>query len=238
MVGHIAENGLIVGDEFREGNEPSSARNLSFIKYCVRQLPKGKSITALRSDSVAYQAEIINCCEQEGIQFAIGANLDEAVVGAIWAVPEKGWKPYKNGSIAETVHFMEKTPEAFRFIVIRRPYQDTLFFEQDERVKYTVIASNRAESAEGVVTWYNQRGERSENRIKELKIGFGIERMPCGQLKTNAMFLRIGTLAYSLFRLFVLTTRSPSWHRHQVQTVRRRLYQTAGKIVFHRARCF
>ena len=39
MVGHLAENGLIVGDEFREGNESPSARNLEFIKYCQAQLP-------------------------------------------------------------------------------------------------------------------------------------------------------------------------------------------------------
>jgi hypothetical protein len=41
-----------------------------------------------------------------------------------------------------------------------------------------VIATTRTESAEDVVAWYNQRGECSENRIKELKIGFGMERMP------------------------------------------------------------
>jgi hypothetical protein len=238
IVGHLAENGLVLGDEFREGNEPPSARNLSFIKHCTLQMPKGKTITALRSDSAAYQAEIINYCEQKGIQFAIGADLDEAVVGAIEAIPKGDWKPYKSGYIAETIHSMEKTPEAFRLIVIRRPYQGTLFAEEDATVRYTVIATNRIESAEGVVKWYNQRGECSENRIKELKIGFGMERMPCGQLNANAMFFRIGTLTYNLFRLFLSKTLSPSWHRHQVQTVRWRLYQTAGKIVFHGGQVF
>jgi hypothetical protein len=238
IVGHLAENGLVLGDEFREGNVAPAARNLAFIKHCVRQLPKGKSITALRSDSAAYQAEIINYCEQEEIQFAIGADLDEAVLGAIRAIPEKEWKPYKNGYIAEMVHSMEKTEQAFRLIVIRRPYQGTLFAEEDNRLKYTVIATNRIESPEDVVTWYNQRGECSENRIKELKIGFGMERMPCGQLNANAMFFRIGTLAYNIFRLFTLKVLSLSWHRHQVQTVRWRLYQIAGKIVFHGGQLF
>jgi hypothetical protein len=238
IVGHLAENGLVVGDEFREGNVAPATGNLAFIKHCVRQMPKGKRITAVRSDSAAYQAEIINYCEHEGIQFAIGADLDQAVVTAIRAIPEKDWKPYKSGSIAETIHAMEKTEEAFRLIVIRRPYQSTLFFKEDERMKYTVIATNRNGSPEAVVTWYNQRGEYSENRIKELKIGFGMERMPCGQYEANAMFFRIGTLAYNLFRLFTLTTLSPSWHRHQVQTVRWRLYQIAGKIVFHGGQVF
>jgi len=238
MVGHIAENGLVVGDEFREGNVAPASRNLAFIKHCAQQMPKGKRITALRSDSAAYQADIINYCEESGIHFAIGADLDEAVLTAIEAIPENDWEPYKNGSIAETIHSMNKTKEAFRLIVIRRPYQSTIFAQEEASLKYSVIATNRTESAEGVVTWYNQRGECSENRIKELKIGFGMERMPCGQFEANALFFRIGTLAYNLFRLFTLKTLSPSWHRHQVQTVRWRLYQIAGKVVFHGGQVF
>ena len=63
IVGHLAENALAVGDEFRDGNVSPAARNLAFITYCVRQMPKGKRITALRSDRAAYQAEITNYCE-------------------------------------------------------------------------------------------------------------------------------------------------------------------------------
>ena len=34
--------------------------------------------------------------------------------------------------------------------------------------------------------------------------------------------------------LFVLKTLDESWHRHQVQTLRWKLYEAAGKIIFHR----
>jgi len=181
---------------------------------------KGKRIAFLRSDSAAYQAEIINYCEQNRIQFAIGADLDEALLKAIGVIPDKDWVPYKNGYIAETIHSMNKTKEAFCLIVIRRTYQSNIFAQEEMNVKYTVIATNKIESSEEVVTWYNQRGDRSENRIKELKIGFGMERMPCGQCEANAVFFRIGVLAYNIFRLFILKILSTSWHRHQVQTVR------------------
>ena len=133
---------------------------------------------------------------------------------------------------------MNKTKEAFRLIVIRRPYQKELFGEAGARVKYSVIATNKNKSAEGVAEWYNQRGECSENRIKDLKIGFGMERMPCGQFEANAIFFRIGVIAYNLYRLFILKALGTSWHRHQVQTVRWRLYQIAGKIIFHGGQVF
>ena len=233
MVGHLAENGLIVGDEFREGNESPGAGNLAFITYCKRQLPKGKRLKALRADSAAYQASVINYCEEHRIEFAIGGDLDEAVVRAIKAISGQEWRAYQNGHIAETVHCMNKTRQAFRLVVIRRPVQGDLFDGPPVSEKYTVIATNRSESLEQVIAWYNQRGECSENRIKELKIGFGMERMPCGQFAANAVFFRIGVLAYNVGRLFALKALDASWHRHQVQTLRWKLYETAGKIVFH-----
>jgi len=233
MVGHLAENGLVIGDEFREGNEAPASRNLEFIKYCEKQLPKGKHIKAFRADSAAYQADIINYCNKNGILFAIGGALDEAVVRQIKSLGENNWRAYQNGFIAETIHCMNKTEQAFRLIVIRRPVQGDLLNEEEEESRYKVIVSNRPEDMEAVVGWYNQRGESSENRIKELKIGFGMERMPCGQFEANAVFFRIGVLAYNVGRLFVLKTLAPAWHRRQVRTLRWMFYETAGKVVFH-----
>lgn len=233
IVGHIAENGLVVGDEFRHGNESPSARNLLFLKYCERQLPTGKRIGALRADSAAYQAGILDYCENNEIAYAIGADLDRSVVEQIEHIEAGDWHDYQDGHIAETVHCMNGTRHSFRLIVVRRPYQIGLFDDGEPSVRYKAIATNRDEPAEEVLRWYNQRGEYSENRIKELKIGFGMERMPCGQFEANAVFFRIGVLAYNLGRLFVLKTLDSSWHRHQAQTLRWKLYGTAGKVVFH-----
>jgi len=240
IVGHIAENGLVIGDEFREGNVSPLTRNLEFIKHCISQMPENKRIKYLRADSAAYQFSIINFCEDNDIKYAIGADLDKAVVALIECISEQDWRPYKNGSyIAETVHSMNKTEKAFRLIIIKRPYQMNLFDKEEEpKVKYVVIVTNMEWKAEEVLGWYNKRGEHSENRIKDLKIGFGMERMPCGQFEANAMFFRIGVTAYNLFRLFILKAFDPSWHKHQVQTIRWKLYQIAGKIVFHSNQTF
>jgi hypothetical protein len=233
IVGHLAENGLVLGDEFREGNVSPATRNLEFLKYCIRQMPRGKRIKSFRSDSASYQARIINYCDREKIEYAIGADLDEAVVREINSISDEQWGPYKNGHIAETVHSMQKTKEAFRLIVYKKPYQADIFGEKVTKERYTVIAASRTGSREEVLSWYHQRGDCSENRIKDLKIGFGMERMPCGQTEANAVFFRVGIIAYNMFRLFIMKTLDSNWHRHQVQTVRWRLYQIAGKIVYH-----
>lgn len=242
IVGHLAENGLVIGEEFRQGNDAPGARNLAFIKYCKAQMPAGHRIRGLRADSATYQAEVINWCEADDkaqVLFAIGADLDAAVKEAIAAIPPKSWSSYQDGHIAETLHSMQKTKKAFRLIVIRRPAQmDLLTGQEKASERYTVIASNRCETAQETVAWYNRRGDCSENRIKELKIGFGMERMPCGDFGANAMFFRLGTIAYNLFVLFKASALSSQWRHVQVQTVRWRLYNVAGKVVRHGRQLF
>jgi len=81
MVGHIAETGLVIGHEFREGNAAPAAGNLEFLQACECNMPKGKKITAIRADSAAYQAAIFNYCEETNKVFAIGADRDAACDG-------------------------------------------------------------------------------------------------------------------------------------------------------------
>jgi len=239
IVGHLAENRLVIGDEFREGNDAPGARNLEFIKHCVSQMPKGKRIAHLRADAATYQADVFNWCEGNKVSFAIGGHLDEAVKATIKAIQDSDWHPYQDGFIAETVHSMEKTNKSFRLIVVKRPVQRELFEnerteEEDPSERYKVIASNRMdEGAEETVLWYNRRGDTSENRIKELKLGFGMERMPCGQFEANAVFFRIGALAYNLFVFFKTAVLPEDWCKHQVQTLRWRFFQVAGKVTHH-----
>jgi len=233
IVGHLAENDLVVGEEFRAGNDSPGARNLEFIEYCAVQMPAGRRIVRLRADSAAYQAGIFNWCAENRVSFAIGADLDVAVRAAIRGILTEDWRKFRDGWIAETGHTMNATQQDFRLIVIRRPVQREMFAAEGETERYTVIASNREETAEQTVAWYNQRGEHCENRIKDLKVGFQLEHLPCGQQAANAVYFRLGVVAYNLFVLFKLQVLPPAWRRSQIQTVRWRLYQIAGKVVDH-----
>ena len=165
-----------------------------------------------------------------GKTFAIDGRLDAATQKRIADLPESAWKHYADGSVAETLHRMSETKKAFRLIIVKHKHQGELF---DDKPRYHVIASHRVESTEATLIGYRQRGEVSENGIKALKIGFGMERMPCGQFKANAAFFRIGVIAHNLFLLFRHSALDADWGRCQVATVRWRLFHLPGKLVRH-----
>jgi hypothetical protein len=240
LVAFLYESGMILDDEFRDGNVPAGFGILESMKRCDQKMPAGKRIAYFRSDSAAYQAEVINYCLLEGKYgkkklFTITADKDEAVMKIIKAIPEKEWRGYKDDrQIAETIHTMTRTTEAFRLIVQRWPKLQAELFDT-EPYCYHVIASNREETATEVISLHNQRGE-VENNFKELKQGFGMDWMPCGETYANAVFFRIGVIAYNLFQAMKLLSLPVWWKKTTIATVRWKLYQIAARLVYHARR--
>lgn len=232
LLGFLFELGLILEDEFRDGNVPAGAGTVEFLEACYRLMPKGKRIAYYRSDSAAYQAGVINWCFEYKVLFTITADRDVAVKEAIKNIKAEKWQPYKNGrEIAETVHTMNKTKESFRLIVQRWPKLQGELFDP-EPYCYHAIATNREELPQEVVSLHNQRGQ-AENYIKELKEGFGMNWMPCGETYANAVFFRIGVLSYNLF-VAMKVLALPQWYRNfTISTMRWKLYQVAGVVVNH-----
>ena len=235
LLGYV--DGVCVGHEFREGNESPGAGILAFARGCEAGLPAGKRIY-FRSDSAAYQAKVINYYSQAGRSFSITADLDVAVKREIGNLPATAWQPYRtpeglatDREIAETVHSMNGTEQAFRLIVLRWPNPQPNLFEAD-RYCYHAVATNREEPASAGIWKHNQRGE-SENWHKELKIGFGMEQMPCGQFAANALYFAIGVLAYNLAQVLKRRVLPAAYRRMTVATLRWKLYRLAGKLVHH-----
>lgn len=200
-------------------------------------MPKGKRIGYYRADSASYQSELINQLEEDKVLWAITADLDKAVKALIGEIPEGQWQEPKKGcgyEIAETVHSRNNTKQAFRLVIKRALRKQKNLFEV-ETYFHHAVATNWAEGARSGVEalkWHNQRGQ-AENFNKELKNGFGMERMPCGQTEANAVFFRIGVLAYNLFIGFKRLSCPESWAKHTIATFRWKLIQVAGRIVKH-----
>ncbi|VAW44511.1 hypothetical protein MNBD_GAMMA04-724, partial [hydrothermal vent metagenome] len=96
---------------------------------------------------------------------------------------------------------------------------------------YRAIATNRdAWSNSQIVHWYNQRAEDSENRIKEFKLDFGGDTLPCSDFEANALYFLISALSYNLFAL-MRQLLPEALSRHRCTTIRWRLYAMAAKVI-------
>ena len=159
-------------------------------------------------------------------------------------------------STFRTLHVMNGVEDAFTLVIQRRLKDDTehrqvgdsvqqrlpMLCEVDEeridceRYVYRAIATN-LDVLDGlddseIVHWYNQRGEHSENRIRELKQDFAGGRMPCTDHQANAFYFALCAFA---FNVFVLLRRllPGALEDARALTVRHRLFAMAGRITCH-----
>jgi hypothetical protein len=243
MLGFLFETPVCLYEEFREGNVAPQVGQVAFYRECQARIPLGKRIAFYRADSASYQGELINELEADEVLWAITADQDRAVKALIEAIPQGQWKEPVVGcgyEVAETVHTMNKTLKAFRLIIKRTLRHQPDLFEEGDRYIHHVVATNwpvEQKSAVEVLKWHNQRGQ-AENFNRELKSGFGLDRLPCGQLGANAVFFRVGVLAYNLFIGFRRLSCPESWWHHTITTFRWKLIQIAGRIVSHAGQVF
>ncbi len=243
MVGHI-NGGFVVDVDFREGNEAPASKNLEFIKSCAKQLPIGVKFDRFRADSASYQAEIFNYCDREDILFTVSGQKDQSVMYEIDNIkPEKWERLGDKEQVAEFMHTMGKADNAFRVIVVKKDItpllptlDEYLSKEAKERLKeeryYTIATNDTDLDVKAILKLHRQRGETSENKIKELKSGFNMSYLPTSNFDANSFYFSIGTLAYNLFLLFKQIL-DKSLQHHTVKTIRYKLYNIAGKVVSH-----
>ena len=108
-----------------------------------------------------------------------------------------------------------------------------LFVDDTAHYDYHVIATNiKALDNSAIVHFYNQRGEHSENRIKEVKSDFAVSCPPCSDFDANALYVAVCALA---FNIFVLMRHGlpAGMRRSRASTLRVELFALAGKIVYH-----
>jgi hypothetical protein len=249
MVGHIAETGQIVACDFREGNTSPAKENLEFIRQCQKSLPKDCFVKSLRIDAAGYQTKIIQYCDTESIGYAIRAKMSSVIKAQIKGLKDSDWQPLinkkseaaANQETFRTVHCIGDYEKPFTLILQRTRIkgQAELALENDNSEEettvdgylYRAIATNQNEwSNSEIIHWYNQRGEDSENRIKELKLDFGGDTLPCSDFNANALYFLLSTLSYNLFALMRQLLPEELSH-HRAMTLRWRLYAIAAKVV-------
>lgn len=236
VVATIKEVGSVVAYEFKEGNDMGGRADIIRKAFC--SMPQGKKIGRVLLDSEYYSNEVMEYLNETQAQWIIAVDKDSAVRRAISNIKEETWKPFRtrdgvmtDREIAETIHITEKGKASFRLIVLRwRENQGELF---GDNYHYHCLATNILEESSSDVVWiYNERAH-IENHIKEIKGGFGMERMPSGDFQGNAVHFGIGIMTYNLFIAQKFLTMPADWKNKTIKSIRWLLVETAGKLIKH-----
>jgi len=233
MLGFVAETEGCLLAEFREGNASPSSRALPFLKQLVARLPATVKRLRLRSDSAWFNHAVFDWASERRIEFVVTAEKNRHMLEVIEAIPPAQWAPFGDQpaeQIAESVYSFEHGARAYRIIVLRRPMRQLKMF--DGLYEYRVVITNMGWEARRLVAWHRERAT-SENWIKELKGGFGLERLPSGRFQSNAAYLEIVALAYNLVGALKVLSLPVAWRSWTIKTLRFRLLHIAAIWVRH-----
>lgn len=247
----LKELPIFVHHKYRKGNAMGGTKEAIESGFEVVEAA-GKRIKHTACDSEFYNAKNINFLQgKKTSTFTIVADKDAAVKDVIKQIAKEQWRPYHdihgtktNREIAVTVHAMNET-DAFTLAVLRWKKEQLGLLGPDGYF-YHAIATNLAVDAEAVIkihdesvpdtcraVWqYNERAQM-ENYLKELKIGVGMEQMPCGEFEANAMYFSIGVLTYNLMigqKHFVI---QEGMQNCTIATLRWKLVHVAAWIADH-----
>lgn len=242
LLAGCTEMGLFTLSRFQQGNATPQGALATFVQECRAKYP-GRFST-LRSDSAAYNSEVINYCFENAMRFSITADLDSAVRSAIANIPKTAWKQGYNADgaksqyqVAECFHDMGGVRQPFRLVIKRTP-KAAINQQQDffgEQYRFWVIATNILHSertSQQMIHFHEQRGE-FERLIGELKHHYHLDRLPCGQFEANRMYFTIGILAFTVVQLLKQYYFGQGWKRKSVKSLRYRWMHIPSKIVFH-----
>jgi len=197
----LAETGEWLHGKLRQGHAAPSTGARRFLSECLRRLPAGVRLF-LRADEGFYGQGLFADLERSKVTYTVGAPLIASVRARIAAIPEDEWQPssYREGSQVASFSWQPKTWDRERRFVARRdPVErgEQLTLEGAEWHYWALVTNDGERSADELETWHRAKAN-VENRIKEAKLGFGLDNLPCRGFHANWAYLLCTLIAYNL----------------------------------------
>ena len=253
MLAVWAETGVVLSDQFRDGNVPAMMEPLGVAQRAYATLPGTVKELYFRGDSACHEAGLVNWLRNEQrpggpprrMGFAISARMSEALQAAIQAVPEGEWKPYGEPHPEETrecaeVPFVpgEKTEkkdlQPLRYMAIRIRKKQGELFEDGSAVRHFAVLSNRWELAAGrLIEWHREKAGTVErvNDVVKNDLGGGV--LPSKYFGANAAWLRSVVITHNVLTALKRIALPAELVTARPKRLRFLLFHTPGRLVHH-----
>lgn len=197
----LAETGEWLHGKLRNGHAAPSTGAGRFLSECLRRLPAGAR-RFLRADEGFFGQHFLAELEAEDVTYTVGAPLIASVRARIAEIPEEQWLPscYREGSQVASVEWQPKTwKRARRFVVRRDPLAqgEQLTLEGAEWHYWALVSNDHERSPDELESWHRAKAN-VENRIREAKLGLGLDNLPCQGFHANWAYLLSTLIAYDL----------------------------------------
>jgi Transposase DDE domain group 1 len=253
MLAVWAETGLVLADQFRDGNVPAQMEPPEVAKGAFAALPSTVKEYYYRGDSACHESELVNGLRDEKreggpqgkIGFAISARMSKALHQAIRALPESGWKAYGESHPAEIRECAEvpfvssektekKDTQPLRYVAIRiRKHQGELF-EDGSRVRHFAVLTNRWElRAARLIEWHREKAGTVEmvHDVVKNELGGGV--LPSKYFGANAAWLRLVVIAHNVLTALKRLALSAELVTARPNRLRFLIFNVPGRLVHH-----
>lgn len=228
----IAESDEFLNLDLYPGKTHSNGHFLEFHQRCEQMLPRNYVLKGVRADNGFFDEDNVDYFEVKCLEYLLKMKMTERLRTQILALAEERWHDLSSHySVAE----MEYLPYGWKFprrvVLIREEIvKDTgqMYLPCNFFYKYQAIMTNQEQSPEEVWRFYNKRAN-VENKIDEIKDGFGVDENSQHEMIENRAFALIKAISYNIVNWFKKVTMPE--RNYEVKTVRRKVLCVPGNVV-------
>lgn len=256
MLAVWAETGLVLADEFRDGNVPAMMEPLTVAKRAFAALPATVEKFYYRADSASHEAKLLSWLRDEEredgpkgtIGFAISARMSKPLAAAITALPAEGaWKTCSvpGGETDEMREWAEvpfvpseksehKETEPLRYVAIRVRSRQGELFSDGSAVKHFAVMSNRWDlDGARLLQWHREKAGTIEqvHDIVKNELAGGV--LPCGRFGANAAWMRLSLLSHNVLVALKRIALPPEMLSARPKKLRYAIFVQAGRLLRH-----
>jgi Transposase DDE domain group 1 len=256
MLAVWAETGLVLADQFRDGNVPAQMEPLEVAQRAFAALPSRVKEYYYRGDSACHESELVNWLRNENreggprgkIGFAISARMSEALHTAIEAVPEAEWRAYGEPHPAEIRECAEvpfvpsektekKDTQPLRYVAIRIRHKQGELFEDGSRVRHFAVLTNRWELRPArLIEWHREKAGTVEMVHDIVKNELGGGALPSKYFGADAAWLRLAVMAHNVLTALKRFALPAELATARPKRLRFLIFNVPGKLVHHARR--
>lgn len=246
----IAQTGQVFDIWHRPGNVHDSNGARDFILDCIRALRAvlPRVVVEVRMDNAFFSDDIVSLLEQEGVEFTISVPFERFAELKGLVEGRKRWNRITGGYGYFEAQWKPKSWDGKqRFFFIRTsnrrqykgPVQLDMFIPYEYGYDFKVIVTNKTTKAKNILAYHNGRGAQ-EGIFAELKSQAQMDYIPSFRQAGNQVFTLAAIFAHNVSREMQMMTnekqrtttdrRAPLWIFEQLDTIRRKLIQRAGRL--------